>query len=199
MKRITMKLFLMLLSLATVFTLVGCNNEPEHVLTNAYSTPAQISYSNMRPTYNYYLTSFSFQTLELYADGTYTLSVSYSQFSALVIPEEGNDAVGNERANYIIKYYGTFTSEVDALDSETTNVTLSVPSRVVNVLDQVAFYDTDNWTDEMSAIELAVPGSQDVLSYNQESYLSANQFEETTIAVSEATYSFSYVTLVFPS
>ena len=50
-------------------------------LTGSYLSPAQLGYSNMRPTYNYYLTTFAFQNLETYSDNTYCLTLSSSTFS----------------------------------------------------------------------------------------------------------------------
>ena len=87
-------------------------------LTGSYLSPAQLGYSNMRPTYNYYLTTFAFQNLETYSDNTYCLTLSSSTFSAVILPEEGNDATGNERNNSLVKYYGAFTSTVDDLDDD---------------------------------------------------------------------------------
>jgi hypothetical protein len=118
-------------------------------LTAAYSSPAQLSYSNMRPSYNYYLTTFEFETLELYSDDTYCLSVASSTFSAVILPESGNAAQGNERTNYLTKYYGTFTKETDELDDDTLYVKTSVPARLVSIYDSTYYIDTDNWTDNM--------------------------------------------------
>lgn len=33
-------------------------------LTGAYASPAVLQYQNMRPAYNYYLTTFSFETIK---------------------------------------------------------------------------------------------------------------------------------------
>ena len=72
---------------ASVVSLASCggkncdvpsnNSTPttEKTLTNAFSSPAKITYNNFRPTYNYYLTTFSFETLEVYSDSTYAFSV----------------------------------------------------------------------------------------------------------------------------
>jgi ABC-type Fe3+-hydroxamate transport system substrate-binding protein len=118
-------------------------------LTGSYLSPAQLGYSNMRPTYNYYLTTFAFQNLETYSDNTYCLTLSSSTFSAVILPEEGNDATGNERNNSLVKYYGAFTSTVDDLDDDTVYYHLSEPSRIVGSDDTLFFYDTANWTDDM--------------------------------------------------
>ena len=121
----------------------------EATLTGNYISPAKMSYSNMRPTYNYYLTTFTFETLETYSDNTYCLTISSTCFSAVILPEEGNDATANERDNYLTKYYGTFTSEVDDLDEDTVYYTLSEPTRIVMAYDSSYYVDTANWTPEM--------------------------------------------------
>jgi hypothetical protein len=122
---------------------------PVATLTADYSSPAQLSYVNMRPTYNYYLTTFTFEELETYSDNTYILTVSSSCFSGVILPEEGNAAQGNERTNYLTKYYGTFTKETDSLDDDTLYITSSLPTRIVSAYDSSYFVDTDNWTDTM--------------------------------------------------
>ena len=121
----------------------------EATLTGNYISPAKMSYSNMRPTYNYYLTTFTFETLETYSDNTYCLTISSTCFSAVILPEEGNDATANERDNYIARYYGAFVSEVDELDEDTVYFTLSEPSRIVMAYDSAYAVDTDNWTPAM--------------------------------------------------
>ena len=118
-------------------------------LTAAFTSPAKMSYSNMRPNYNYYLTTFTFQTLELYSDNTAIFTISASTFSAVVLPEEGNAATANERNNYIAKFYAPFTSEVDDLDEDTVHYTLTAPTRIVVEYDSKYYIDTDNWTDNM--------------------------------------------------
>jgi len=120
-------------------------------LVQGYSSPAQFKYQNMRPTYNYYTTTFSFESLDLYDDGTYQLNNISMTFSGIVLPEEGSDGSGNERENTVTRYYGTYSSEVDDLDADTTHISLSVPDRVVVFGDASVFYDTANWTDKMSA------------------------------------------------
>ncbi|MCI7788094.1 MAG: hypothetical protein MR518_01130, partial [Mollicutes bacterium] len=81
----------------------------EKTLTKAFSSPAKVTYNNRRPTYNYYLTTFTFETLEVFSDSSYAFSVSSSTFSALILPEEGNAVQGNERDNSLVTYYGSFT------------------------------------------------------------------------------------------
>ena len=50
----------------------GKKDDPTDVtLTGAYISPAVLQYQNMRPTNNYYVTTFSFETIQLYSDNTY--------------------------------------------------------------------------------------------------------------------------------
>lgn len=117
--------------------------------TGIYLTPAQLSYSNMRPQYNYYTTTFTQQELTLMDDNTYCLIISASMFSALELAESTNDAKGNERTNFITKVYGTCTSKPNDLDDDLLDVTLGAVTRVVKSYDQTYFIDTDAWNDTM--------------------------------------------------
>jgi len=118
-------------------------------ISHRFISPATMTYVNFRPTYNYYLVTFSFETLELYDDNTYDLSVSSSTFSAVVIPEEGDNASANENANSLLHYCGTYTSAVDDLDDTTLNINLSASTRIYGVSDEKGAIDTDNWTEDM--------------------------------------------------
>jgi len=117
----------------------------------AYISDASLSYNNMRPTYNYYLTTFAFQHLDLLDDSTYALTLSSSTFSAVILPEEGNAASGNERENSLLTYYGTYSAVADDLDDSALVISISAPTRLVGNDDAKGFIDTDNWTDQMKA------------------------------------------------
>ncbi len=119
----------------------------EKTLDKAFSSPAKLTYRNRRPTYNYYLTTFSFETLEVYSDSTYAFSVSSSTFSALILPEEGNAIQGNEKDNSLVTYYGSFTAEADALDEDLVTYHLAKPTRRVGLRDAAYYYDTAAWND----------------------------------------------------
>ena len=120
-------------------------------LEHSFISTAVMSYSNMRPTYNYYVTTFSFQTLELYDDASYKLTLSSSTFSAVILPEEGNNATANERANSLISYYGSYSAETDELDDDALVIDISVPTRIAGVDDEKGYIDTAAWTDGMKA------------------------------------------------
>ena len=153
-----LNLFALLISAATLASCgngggtTNCSVAPEATqakVTNAFLTQAKMTYNNMRPQYNYYLTTFSFQELELYSDNTYKLSISSSTFTAIELPVEGNAAKGNENANSLISYMGKFTSKVDDLDDKTLIVTFEAPTRIFGTADDNGFIDTDNWTPTM--------------------------------------------------
>lgn len=114
-----------------------------------YLSPAQMSYNNMRPNYNYYLTNFTFEALKVFSDDTYCFTISSSTFSAVILPETGNAATANERENYLAEFYGKCTSKVDDLDDDTLHYSLSAPERLVYAYDSTYFIDTANWTDAM--------------------------------------------------
>ena len=153
-----LSLFALLISAATLASCgngggtTNCSVAPEATqakVTNAFLTQAKMTYNNMRPQYNYYLTTFSFQELELYSDNTYKLTISSSTFTAIELPAEGNAAKGNENANSLMSYMGKFTSKVDDLDDKTLIVTFEAPTRIFGTADDNGFIDTDNWTPTM--------------------------------------------------
>ena len=136
------------------FMLVACGDganaaTKEAKTTGIYLSPAQLSYTNMRPQYNYYLTTFTQQELTLMDDNTFCLIISSSCFSALELAESTNDAKGNERTNYITKVYGECTSKPNDLDEDLVDVTLGKITRVVKSYDQTYYVDTANWNDTM--------------------------------------------------
>ena len=119
-------------------------------MTAAFTSPAKMNYMNARPNYNYYTTTFAFQTLELYSDNTAVFTISCSTFSAVILPEDGSAATANERNNYLVKFYAPFTSKVDSdLDEDAVDYTLSAPTRMVLEYDSMYYVDTDNWTENM--------------------------------------------------
>lgn len=137
------------LGVAACFAFGACGGGAEAKVTGVYLSPAQMSYVNMRPQYNYYLTTFTQQELTLYDDGTYCLVVSSSTFSALELSESTNGAKGNERDNSIVKYYGTYTSAANELDEDLLDIELAKPTRIVKNVDGNYYVDTANWNDTM--------------------------------------------------
>lgn len=181
-------------------------------ITGVYLSPAKMFYSNMRPTYNYYLTTVNDQKLTTYDDGTYCLTVSSTQFSAIVLPEEGNDFSANERTNYMKDFYGTYTQVTDDLDSDLVNITLSAPTRITDAHDAAYYVDTANWTDAMGTTITELRKSQ-AAQYSQyskdannvtqgeikpltaEDFLADNSFKEVTIPATISTNSIEYTDL----
>lgn len=149
MSNIRKTLLITILSLAS---LVSCGESQAAAAkcTDAFLSPSTLTYVNMRPNYNYYLTTFTFQGLEIFDDNSYQLTVSASTYSALILPEEGNAIQGNERTNSLTKYYGTFTSTVDDLDPDGLNIVCSIPTKITLLEDSTYFADSSNWTEDMT-------------------------------------------------
>lgn len=152
MKKHTGKILTLGMSLVMALSLAACgsgSSSADGKVTGVYLSPANLSYINMRPEYNYYMTTFAQEEITLMDDNTYCLVYSSSMFSALELSENTSDCNGNERDNYITKVYGTYTSEVNELDADLLDVTLSAPTRIVKSYDQSYWLDTDNWNDDM--------------------------------------------------
>lgn len=203
------KLLSIILTIAMVACLfTACGGAQEAKVTGMYLSPAQLSYQNMRPQYNYYLTTFAHQELTILDDNTYCLVVSSSTFSALELAESTNDAKGNERTNSITKYYGTYTSKVNDLDEDLLDITLSAPTRVVMTNDQTYWLDTDNWDDNMAKAVIPPAGidtntgaaiiDENAEPWTAEQYLASKAFETVTIQANQKTASFDFTELVFP-
>lgn len=188
------------------FMLVACGDSAaaakEAKTTGIYLSPAQLSYSNMRPQYNYYLTTFTQQELTLMDDNTYCLIISSSCFSALELAESTNDAKGNERTNYITKIYGTCTSKPNDLDDDLVDVSLGKITRVVKSYDQTYFVDTANWNDAMGKAVQPPVGTdpttgapiydENAKPLTAEEYIATITLAETEIQVNNKLCTFDY-------
>ena len=200
------KLLSIILAVAMVAVLLaGCGGSAASgnaKTVGVYLSPAELSYSNMRPQYNYYLTTFTQQEITLLDDNTYVAIVSASTFSALELAESTNDAKGNERTNSIVKYYGTYTSQVNDLDEDLLDVVLSAPTRVVESYDQTYWLDTDNWNDNMGKKVVPPTGvdqntgapiyDPDAQPWTAAQYLESLSFTGASIQVNQKTASFDY-------
>ena len=185
------------------FMLVACGDSAaaakEAKTTGIYLSPAQLSYSNMRPQYNYYLTTFTQQELTLMDDNTFCLIVSSSCFSALELAESTNDAKGNERTNFITKIYGECTSKPNDLDEDLVDVTLGKITRVVKSYDQTYYVDTANWNDAMGKAVQAPTGydQTNAKPVTAEEYLVTYPMAETELQVNNKLCSFDYTDVGF--
>ncbi len=200
------KLLSIILAVAMVAVLLaGCGGSAASgnaKTVGVYLSPAELSYSNMRPQYNYYLTTFTQQEITLLDDNTYVAIVSASTFSALELAESTNDAKGNERTNSIVKYYGTYTSQVNDLDEDLLDVVLSAPTRVVESYDQTYWLDTDNWNDDMGKKVVPPTGvdqntgaaiyDPDAQPWTAAQFLESLSFTGASIQVNQKTASFDY-------
>ena len=166
-------------------------------LQAAYISPAVMSYMNMRPTYNYYITTYSFEYLETFSDKSYTLTISSTTYSGLVLPDEGNAITGNERTNYISKYYGSFEAVTNALDEDSLDITLKVPSRVTMNYDSTYFVDSANWTETMKEATATKDKDGNITASfdTGSSYLASTAFSQKEVSVSKTANSFDYFAL----
>jgi len=196
----TIKSFFVL-SLIAVSTaaFVSCgSSEPAAKLDAAYITPSQLTYMNVRPNYNYYITTFSYESLELYSDSSYIFTVNSATYSGLVLPEVGNGATGSARDAFTKTYYGTFTSADNSLDADTLDVTISAPTRYTFLgvgsmtLSNNYFYDSANWTEDMNTKLDRKDESENPITVTGEDYLKENAFVETTVSVSKINFTFDY-------
>ena len=192
-------------------TLSACSGgeaSKEAKIKGIYLSPAKMSYNNMRPTYNYYLTTFTQEELSLFDDNSYCLIVSSSQFSAVVLDENTQDFSGNERANYLYKFYGEYESAVNDIDEDLLDVQLKNVNRFISSYDQSYWLDTDNWTEEMgkkvippkgydTTTGAAIP-DEDAEPWTAQQYLDSKQFAAPVeITVNTKTYSFDFTELEF--
>lgn len=164
-------------------------------ITGSYMSNASLGYTNTRPTYNYYVTTMNQQVLDLLDSTHYCFSIYSTSYSGLVLPEEGNGAQGNERANYVLSFYGTYTKTANELDDSMSDISLSAPSRVTMNYDGIYYVDSDNWDDAAKThTQFTDTTTQEVKQYASGSeYLNSFNTKATSIAVTEGTANFDYV------
>lgn len=167
----------------------GKKDDPTDVtLTGAYISPAVLQYQNMRPANNYYLTTFSFETIQLYSDNTYCLTLYSSCFSGVVLPDLGNDATGSARESYVTRYYGTCTQKTNELDEDTLDVSLATPTRIVRNFNSNFYVDSENFH--------PVTGTgayfNKVTYETKEDFMKALAFKPVDVSVSKTAASFDF-------
>ena len=168
-------------------------------IKGVYLSPAKADYSNMRPSYNFYLYNYAQSEITLYEDGTYEIIVSDATFSAVVLDESTNDHTENERTNSITKLFGTYTSAPNDLDEDLTDVTLSI-GEVSRVSFAKSSFGTTSGED-LEAIHAAIWGEKDetgaIVGYGDPltaaEYLAKMTFTGTkTVQVNEKLCSFDF-------
>ena len=164
-------------------------------ITGSYMSNASLGYTNTRPTYNYYVTIMNQQVLDLLDSTHYCFSIYSTSYSGLVLPEEGNDAQGNERKNYVLSFYGTYTKTANELDDSMSDISLSAPSRVTLNYDGVYYVDSDNWDDAAKThTQFKDNTTQEDKQYASGSeYLNSFNTKATSITVTEGTANFDFV------
>lgn len=166
-----------------------------YLITGSYMSNASLGYKNMRPNYNYYITIMNQQVLDLLDSTHYCFSIYSTSYSGLVLPEEGNDAKGNDRANYVLSFYGTYTKKANDLDESMSDISLSAPSRVTLNYDGVYYVDSDNWDDAAKThTQFKDYTTQEDKQYASGSeYLNSFNTKATSITVTEGTANFDFV------
>lgn len=164
-------------------------------ITGSYMSNASLGYMNVRPTYNYYVTTMNQQVLDLLDSTHYCFSIYSTSYSGLVLPEEGNGVQGSERANYVLSFYGTYTKTANELDDSMSDISLSAPSRVTMNYDGKYYVDSDNWDDAAKThTQFTDNTTQEVKQYASGSeYLNSFNTKATSISVTEGTANFDFV------
>lgn len=196
MKHTTTKLTTTALALTLAAGLTACGSSKpaaDKTLNGYYTSTQNVTFFSAYPQYTFKQATFSVQTLETYADGTYCLTAVDSNFSGtLTFADDGNHEEVPRGVNST-KYFGTFTS---AEESGLLTVTLAAPTSVAvasnySVGDAVLGYlNTAAWTDEMGTLAGGENGT-----ISGEDYLKSVAFGETSIIIDTATDTFDYATL----
>lgn len=195
-KNLITKIAAMAMAIALLVGLTACgsNEAPADKTLNGYYTSTQnVSFFSAYPAYTFKQATFSVQTLETYADGTYCLTSVDSNFSGtLTFADDGNHEEVPRGVNST-KYFGTFTSKEE---SGLLTVTLSAPTSVAvasnySVGEAVLGYlNTAAWTDDMGAVAGGENGAM-----SAEDYLASVAFSEISVIIDTATDTFDYTDL----
>lgn len=207
---------LLMTSLLIVLLVVACNGDKNDLsgvagsnVNDVYTSSLSVSYTNMRPMYNYYLFTVEYQQVTLYEDNTYVLSSFSTTHSAIVISEddlggyeleEGEEVEefsgvkSNPRATTTMMYFGTYELDNGSLK-------LSQPFRIVSMIADsggmgLSYVDTmSDWPEHMNlgAFYTQDPQSGEwatnvpVSDQNGVGYLKRRAFDATTVTVNETT------------
>lgn len=194
-KNLIAKIAAMVMAITLLAGLTACGNSKaaDKTLNGYYTSTQNVSFFSAYPAYTFKQATFSVQTLETYADGTYCLTSVDSNFSGtLTFADDGNHEEVPRGVNST-KYYGTFTSKEE---SGLLTVTLSKPTSVAvasnySVGEAVLGYlNTAAWTDEMGTL---VGGENGAMSAAD--YLASVAFGEISVIIDTATDTFNYTTL----
>ena len=153
------KLILSAIALTTVVASAACfaacgGGTAEAKVTGEYvSSKNEYTYSNFRPTYNYFYLTVTSANLKIYDDSSYVYTVYASTTSNINTGADvpSNEFTANSGGYEVTYYYGTYTAEVE---EGLSTLTLAKPTKVVysasgNVMTGAAYYDTANWTEAM--------------------------------------------------
>lgn len=174
------------------------NSIADAKITGSYSSNIRTSYSNMRPTYNYFLNTITYQTLTTYEDGTYCFIQALVIPTALEIMWSATDAgaKSNPQRTYYQSYYGEYATEAGSGDS--VNIKLTKPFRLifadVNTSGTHLYaYDTDNWEGYKPTNVSGISAYTAASLITADQFRLANAFSDITISVNTATGGFSFL------
>lgn len=137
-----------------------------------------------------YKVEFNFQTMIAYADGTYNFSTSSVAINNLKLDKSGNGYAKTAQASVLNSYFGKYESKANDFDSDTLNVTLKKPERIVSAIGSNTvssgelggaagkYIDTKAWTDAMGD--------------SASKYLESNAFGEIMVPVTLSSSGFLY-------
>ena len=177
----------------SVSSTAAAEEKVDKTLTGFYTSTQNVSFFSAYPQYTYKQATFSLQTVETYADGSYCLTQMDSNFSGtLTFADDGTHEEVPRGAN-TTRYYGTFTATEE---SGLLTLVLSAPTAVAvassfSVGDvALGYLDTAAWTEEMGT---RAGGENGTIS--AEDYLASVSYPEQTLIVDEATGSFDFTPL----
>ena len=189
---------------ASTAALAGCGASTASV-TGVYSANPSSEGTAMYLSAPMQMIVTSEESVTVYSDNTYCLSVSYTAITNLKAVTEGNDQVIN-RGTTLLEYYGNCVSEED---SGMTVLTLSTPERVVITNTDslmtgglpVGYFDTDNWqaSEELNSWWTGIAGGTG--DCTGQAVVDKLAFDETVVTVSETgifdylKYGYHYVIL----
>lgn len=195
---------IMTVTMCVVLTACGEEKTPpakEAVITGVY-TSNSIQFFSAYPNWTYKQLTVASQTVTLYDDGSYVLSVTQNMLSgALNFPDVATpeDEVSyNNRGVSVTNYYGTYTSseEEGLLDLKLEKPTAVRYTSKINQQGYVnGYFDSENWTDAMGEL-MATTGDDGVkVNMTKEAFLAGYAFNAVETVVDKAAGGFEYMQL----
>lgn len=192
MKKVITRGFSLVLLLVAAVSLVACGGGKKAKLEASYVSDPVVDFMSAYPAYTYKQATFKAQSIDIFSDGTYELTVTETHYSGeLLFPNEGEHKVV-PRGVTVTTYYGKYAAvEADGLKT----LSLEKPTRIVKVNTITTAgsnysVDTENWTD---ASGVAVGTEETPIT--AEKFLENNAFAKFDLLVNVATNAFEYNSL----